>query len=551
MESGMGPGALVDRGELRRMLSRAVSAMGLYESDSLVTDLACLHDLGALFIGRAAYSWNVPEDEPVWLERIRAFAAAARVILPNEAVLQACVFEIIDRNVNRIPIPDWVFEDLGEEVEHRNFRLEDIVGRIPAPAQGLGGSPWRGGGVPDLTKPEARRWYYYRVRQFLEAGYEAIHLGQIHLVAGADQGYRHAEALLAKIRSAAARFGRRGWVLLDAHSHGIARGGRLLFDFVSRPISARALLDQPERVALVRRGSSLGGRHPGGWDCAESPTLVEIDNWGGYSLSPERAADWLDAKKRAASNRWGWDDIGWFAHQGCRERREFLRYAYAWTALQGPEWFFQAPFRRTLGAAGIELPNGSRVSLYRANDPDPEHHDRFGFGDAAALKACLEAEPFRGPPRIPGDSAARLTASGLEVPEPVALVGELQDQLGGIRGDASCPWSVLHPIGGGRFSNVFALPAPGRFSFTVMAGGTGMDPTNVGGLAGGPPYRLRVREGGSVVRFVFDWERRELEAMDLGTGESALERIEPPLPSAVVTGIVETGDDERAPHGWY
>jgi hypothetical protein len=523
-------GALTDRAKLNDILGRAVTVSRLGESDSLDDDLRVLARIGARFLGRAAYAWITAGDqsaEDAHFDAAEKLARRVHTEVSDDAVLQACLFEAIYPQVDTIRIPAWVFEDLEEPVESRTFSYRAMTSdAVQAPAQGLG-SPWAGGAVPDLTLPESVRWFYYRARRYMQCGFEALHIGQLHLIAGADHGYIAVERLIQAIRRAAALRARRGWVILDAHSHGVSRDGRLLLDATSRPLSARAITTYPEAVALVRRGTRLGGIHPGGWECDDAPVLLEVDNWHGYSLTPDPVL-WLDADARAAAGRWGWDDISWFAHQPLSDRHAFLDYADAWARVQGREWHFQPAVRRPLARAAVQNPDGSRRMYYRANDLSAECRD--GFGDESALAdlfARRASQAERG--AYPPDPAVaelgaeeKRTPSGLDVPEPVAVVGEIQSHIGGIAGDASCPWSTLYPAGSGRFEREFAFPVATDISFTVMTGGTGIDPTNNSGASGGSPYCLRIRHAGQRVRLSFSWEERVLTAVDLEDRSSCL-----------------------------
>lgn len=543
LEQSAVPGALASREELNGILSRAVTASRLNESETLSDDLRMLGDIGVRFIGRSVYAWINPIDQEAEDAHIAAAASLADRVhreIGDEVVLQACLFEAIYPQVDHIDIPAWVFDDLGEAPQTRRFRYEDMTSAaVRAPGQGQG-SPWAGGAVPDLSLPETQRWFYYRARRYLEAGIEALHIGQLHLIAGADVGYAGIQKLVAAIRQAAVRHARRGWVILDAHSHGVSHNGRLLLDFTSRPLSARAITSRPQGIALIRRGQTLPGIHPGGWECEDAPVLLEVDNWHGVSL-PQDAALWMDMNKRAAAGRWGWDDVSWLAHQTPAERHGFLAYAEAWSRLQGPEWYFQPPVRRPLGRGAWQRQDGTAILYYHANRRT--WACPHGWGDEDALAALFSARssadvPDHQPAHLAWTSnpAAR-SASGLDVPLPVTLVGDIQEHIGGIVGDASCPWSRLWPVGQSDsaadatagptpapavFERSFAFPMPADLRFTVMTGGTGIDPTNAGGVSGGPAWALRVERAGQIITFRFDWEARTLEALDAQTGESCL-----------------------------
>ena len=44
-----------------------------------------------------------------------------------EIILQACVFEIVVKRMEEVPVPAYVFEAFGMPVERRNFRFEDVL----------------------------------------------------------------------------------------------------------------------------------------------------------------------------------------------------------------------------------------------------------------------------------------------------------------------------------------------------------------------------------------------------------------------------------------
>ncbi len=455
------------------------------------------------FVGRAAYVWITKEDDIAHLKKARAWAKRIHDEVDNEMVLQAAIFEAVYPAVESIAIPAEVFEVLGEEVEERSFRYDDMMGKVQRPDQGVAGGPWDGGNVPDLTQPETMRWFVYRGLSYLQAGYEALHLGQMHLICGADRGFVQAQRLCRILRKLAASHARRGWVLLDGHGHGMKVNGELLFDFTSRPMSARGLIDHFPHLALLKRGPALGGRHPGGWDCEESPVLVEVDNWCGYSLPPG-APEWEDRVKLSQIGRWGYDEISWLARLEDTPRREFLRYAHRWTRHEGTNWFFQPPLCRLLENAAFDK-GDLHIDFYRANMPSAACPD--GFGDEQALLAMWEeSDPA---PESPAPATA-MTPLGIEVPEPVAILGELQAYAGGIPGDASCPWSQLYHVGNGVFERSFILPLAGEFHFAIAVGGSQSDLTKQGGVAGGAPYGVKIEKPGDGLRIRFDYETREV-----------------------------------------
>lgn len=509
-------GSIQDLDQLYSILSRPVTMANAHHSPVVDDDIRMLQRVRPTFIGRSAYVWETKTDDEAHFATAKRWADRIHTEVDSDIVLQASIFEAIYPEVNEIPIPAWVFEDMGQDVEERNFVYDDFFGKVQRPDQGLSGGPWDGGGVPDLSCPETQRWFYYRGRRYIEAGYEAIHLGQMHLVCGADTGFRSAQFVCGMIKKAAAAHARRGFVLLDGHGHGMSINGQLLFDFTSRPMSARCLVQDFPRIALIKRGESIGGTLPGGVHVPTSPTIVEIDNWCGYSLAPG-APEWDNLHELANFGRWGYDEICWFARLPVEERPAFLRYAHRWTRLQNDNWFFQPVLTRSLGKANVDHPNAGVVHRYRANNESEACPG--GFNDEDHVRAIWEEDTRFLKPDAPALPHPQ-TPSGVDVPEPVNVMGGLQPYLGGVPGDASCPWSRLVHIGDGKFARTFVVPVKGIQSFFVTVGGTNADPTKANTVAGGPLVEIDIPAAGTVVRIHFDYETRTIDVTNVETGTS-------------------------------
>jgi len=116
---------------LRSYLSRSMTTMYLLTSHGDFDDnLRMLTNCGVKFAGRAVYQWGREEGGapaiPKKLEQAKAKAAKIHGADP-ELILQACIFEIVSRDVNDLSVPTWVFEELGRPVETRNFRYEEMI----------------------------------------------------------------------------------------------------------------------------------------------------------------------------------------------------------------------------------------------------------------------------------------------------------------------------------------------------------------------------------------------------------------------------------------
>ncbi|MBI1373988.1 MAG: hypothetical protein GC159_14795 [Phycisphaera sp.] len=368
---------------LDRYLSRAVTHAGLLDSHGdpptacLDDDVRMLTAIGAKFVGRAAFVWDLPADDDKHFARVAAAAQRVHDADPD-VVLQACVFEIVTTGVDRVPIPAWVFEAFGLPVEQRSFAYDAMLYR-----DGHGRNKWRGGAsVPDMSQLETRLWFYYRARRYIDAGCEAIHFGQVMIMDDADPGHRHWLDLLGRVRAYAHEHARRHLVLCDAHTHGEVEGGKLLFDFHSFPMRLREVAGEPMHTTLAKDqtgdifGRSSGGVTPSGWSCDALPYLVELDNYGYSGRGGQHVGGiWV----------WGYDEISWFAHLDAASRDDWLRYAYGWIAANAPNGHLQMPTRRMLAA-----PTKGGTRMYQANARSAACPR--GFGVEATIRAI-----WRGP----------------------------------------------------------------------------------------------------------------------------------------------------------
>ena len=379
----------ISRPVLENYLARSITMSSLADLAQLDEDLRMLRNTGAKFVGRAAYVWSQDHDEE------SHFAAAAEAVKAYrdqdpDTIFQAAIFEAVAEHVtSQNQIPPWVFEEFGLPVESRTFEYEAMLydsscqpGEI-VKWRPHAGNNWMhryfrdGTSVPDMSKPETQMWFYYRARRYIDAGYEALHLGQVHLMNANDPGHKHWWSVLERIRRHAREHARRHFILLDAHTHGIALDdGGLLFDFHTYPLHIRDVVEKPKHGVLEAGfrhaiyGKSLGGRTPSGWSCDSLPFLVEFDNYG-CSASP---GIHLEEKMWV----WGWDEICWFAHQPKSYRNEFLRYAWKRVRELDSNGYLQMPGARKLA----DPVNGQ--ARYHANTPSPACPN--GFGQEQTIK---------------------------------------------------------------------------------------------------------------------------------------------------------------------
>lgn len=332
---------VMSREILNNYLSRAVTHIGLgYDnltySTTFEDDLRMLKNEGAKFIGRAAYVWtrSVPDAENFAFTKRRL--ARGHEIDP-EFIFQACVFECIYKPfVDSIPIPAYVFEEFCLPVEDRCFsydamrlsgELDDIWGTFPT-------------GTPDITKRESQMWFFYRAAEYIKAGCEAIHLGQVCRIGREDPDFSCWRSVILRIRKFASVHARRHYVLIDAHTLGWLRQDETLFDYNAFPIRLKEVVDEPMHC-ICEEGylDSMFNEKDG----LCRPFLVEFDNFG-HAME-------MGKPDITSHYAWGYDEITWFSKQDAEYRAEFLNYIHDWVKARYPEGWVQMPSRRCLSGA--------------------------------------------------------------------------------------------------------------------------------------------------------------------------------------------------------
>ncbi len=330
-------------------------------------DVRLIKNIGAKFIGRAIYRWG-REDVliiPDYIEQARKIVEEVHAY-DKDIIFQASLFEIITRNVEKIPIPAWVFEAIGVPAEDRHFSYELMLN-----PDGKFVNHWREGSrAPDITRQETQLWFIFLAGTYFDLGCEALHLGQTALMGMADPDLLYWQSFIDKLRKYAKTATRRGWVLLDAHVPygGMIVDGVSLLDFNSFPLRIKEIPDKP-RQALLEVGyldalylKSKGGTTPSGWHCQSLPYLVEFDNFGCSRTPGEATVD--------SHFIWGYDEITWFYLQSEQYRREWLRYAYDWIRKNDPNGFLQMPVSRL-----VSLCEGKGRGKYRANNKSAKNPD--------------------------------------------------------------------------------------------------------------------------------------------------------------------------------
>ena len=500
----------LSREVLENYLSRAATASGLFESDTLEDDLRVVARLGVKFLGRASGIWYMLEDDETHFARSRALAERVHAQDP-EIILQACVFEIVTRRMEEVPIPADVFRAFGKPVEARCFRWREAT--LPGfrdPREDR--EPGKRGGMPNLDNDEARMWFYYRATRYIDCGYEALHMGQVHLYTALDRGMKKTYELFQMIRDYAAVHARRHKVLLDAHTHGVNVNGRLLFDYHAMPFTRAALPDLPgQRLVLVREGFSEGGENPNGFSGEAMPYLMEYDNWGGLAVRDPGA---LDRRELALRDWWGYDQIGWFANQPKAVRDHFIEYTYRWTQINNVNAFFEVPLRRMLSDAAVRMRRADTGEMdtnpnYQCNEPSPACP--MGFGQEDAIRACWDdgdrlRRAYGNPEHLIRYGARDVYdhETGMKLPEKVVVYGSFQPFVGAIKNDSNSELTRMYYVGDRTYTLSVVIPFAGEYDFGISTYGTLSAVYTHDRFArsgSGPKARFETKRDNSIVRF--------------------------------------------------
>jgi len=332
----------ISREVLNNYLSRTIGMNTLcHKKDPKLfeEDLKLLRRIRPKLIGRAASVWSKPaegNDDDHY--RIAAEYAARIHEIDPEIVLQGVVFEIAYKPyVDTVPVPAWVFEAFGEPVCERNFRYEDIIFEDGTYHNRYGDQI----SVPDITRPETKKWVFYRACRYIDAGFEGLHMGQVYLTGAQDKEYRNWKQVMDMIRAYASIHARRHYVICDAHVAGIIVDGVSLFDCNKFPLRLKAVKDQYMECILEPGhtdsilGRSMGGIHPSGWETDSLPFVIEFDAW-------ERS-DHPGEYRENSIFAWGHDDLSWFYLQDKEKRHRVLRYLWKYMRDHYPEGWLEIP----------------------------------------------------------------------------------------------------------------------------------------------------------------------------------------------------------------
>lgn len=496
---------IISRETLDYFLSHAATAQWIYLSNTLEDDIRVIKKCGIKFLGRASGIWKseMPDEEHFIKSK---YAADAIHKADPEIILQACIFEYIYRSdLETTKVPSFVFKAFGLESENRCFRFDDAC---------FDWALCRDEGFPDIAKTETQMWFYYRAVNYINAGYEAFHMGQIHLYTANDRDLKCISKVLKMMREYGKEHARRHKILIDAHSHSLVLNGISLLDYNAMPFTRYPDLSRPgEKLVLVREGKSGGGINPDGFYDKALPFLYELDNWGGKNIHDHKS---LTYEQRAWAQWWGYDQIAWFASQQTENRNSFLDYSLKWTAINNPDAYFAFPLRRPLSSGEVV----DCHPFYKLNNVSENCPDGFSQEDITAKLLNEGYDKYRkyANPRDILDFGAKDIddpATGVRYPEKVVVYGSFQPFVGAIANDSNSEITRMYYIGNGKYSLSFIMPYAGEYDFGISTWGTlsacvctnhGLPYSGNGGKS-----KLIIPEDNTIVRIIFGYMDNSLE----------------------------------------
>ena len=265
-------------------------------------------------------------NEEAWHPELKRLVDDIHSVDPD-VILEACIFETASNHVKTISILPETYKAFGMEGFGRKFDNEKMMYKNGTGSNMFG----QGIHLPDITRLETQMFFYQRAVKYIDMGFEALHLGQTSIMTKNDTTNKEWEKLIGMIRDYAREHARRHYVLINSHYVKFyVDGNKQLNDFITYPLRLRVAAgevdheiteENPQRAELMYHMYSavykenIKGVSPSGWETEHYPYLVEYDNWG---FNPAHF-------NKANSPLWGFDEIGWYAHQPRWYRQKFTK----------------------------------------------------------------------------------------------------------------------------------------------------------------------------------------------------------------------------------
>lgn len=196
---------------LQKAASFGYVTAGIIDEEEFNKDIEMLQSLKPKWLGRVAGEWFAGENDSQEFSNASYIAGRIHNEVDASIILQAGIYEHLDRRISgnsdwKITIPDSVFSLFSDTpyIGYTGF-FEFINMAYP------------GSDIPDMSKPETQMWFYYRSIQYINAGYESLHMGQFQIMNNSDSLNIGWNKMLSNVRNYAHQYARRKLVLIDCH----------------------------------------------------------------------------------------------------------------------------------------------------------------------------------------------------------------------------------------------------------------------------------------------------------------------------------------------
>jgi len=349
---------VMSRTQLESYLSRSMAA----EFDSLHRGMKEYYDLinfaakyDARYLGQCRYmgyvnalpiNYGFFDSVAAIVHDIDSVYAMNGLLRP---IVEGAIFESIPKDVDSI----WINADVTAAygVAPRPFNYDSM--------KYIGDTTEVGNITPDMARTETQMYFYFLATQYLRAGIEALHMGQILLEDTTDTMHVATWDLNNKIRTFAKNYNR-GLVLITADNLGLYlnKSDTAIYDFNSSPARVTGYYSGNdstwnsmwdyfeskyggpgvlEYTSCSPYGKMKGGLCYFGWYADTLPYMVKMDNTLTNNCNClSRGGCW---------NVYGFDESSWFVLQTEDYRNQWLCYAYNRVKQLDPNANYRLPGR--------------------------------------------------------------------------------------------------------------------------------------------------------------------------------------------------------------
>lgn len=184
---------------------------GVIDEEEFTKDIEMLQSVKPKWLGRVAGDWFAGENDIQEFSNAEYVASRIHNEVDASIILQAGIYEHLDRRISgigdwKIAIPDSIFSLFCDATYPRYTGFFEFTNMT-----------YPGTDIPDMSQLETQMWFYYRSIQYINAGYESLHMGQFQIMNNRDSLNLGWYEMLSNVRNYARQHARRKLVLIDCH----------------------------------------------------------------------------------------------------------------------------------------------------------------------------------------------------------------------------------------------------------------------------------------------------------------------------------------------